>query len=437
MNTVGCIKAKMGSTDYFIAKMKAGQLIDSVGFAMEMTEWDKLSVDEKMQRTLDVNRVVTDIVPYIINDPDRFFGAIIVDIYSGFDALVFESVAQVLKDLPAAYRTALGDVGFLTFPGNERLIALDGQHRLLSLKIAIRGFMGLPANTKIPESWRRLEPHPELANEEITVIFVEHRDNQKIRKIFNKVNKYAKQTSRSDNIITSDDDIYAVISRKLIKEGGPLAPVPVAGSFLPDFAIDIVNTKNNTLSLRSKNLTTLSALYTITETLLKDEDYSTKVLPSEEKLEAAYQTVAEFWNILLTKVNAFKEYMDLTKEDLPVSTLRETNLLMKPVTQMALAHAARYAASKGVSWTVMAERLNKVNWSFDNEFWFNILVIPTANRKMITGKESIRGAGLAITYLIMGSSMTSSEKQEVLLFIRKVHNNDNEELPPTYDKEEC
>ena len=262
--------------------------------------------------------------------------------------------------------------------------------------------MGLPANTKIPESWRRLEPHPELANEEITVIFVEHRDNQKIRKIFNKVNKYAKQTSRSDNIITSDDDIYAVISRRLIKEGGPLAPVPVAGSFLPDFAIDIVNTKNNTLSLRSKNLTTLSALYTITETLLKDGDYSTKVLPAEEELEEAYQTVAEFWNILLTQVNAFKAYMDLTKEDQPVSTLRETNLLMKPVTQMALAHAARYAASKGISWTVMAERLNRINWSFDNEFWFNILVIPTANRKMITGKESIRGAGLAITYLAMG-----------------------------------
>ena len=38
-----------------------------------------------------------------------------------------------------------------------------------------------------------LEPHPELAEEEISVIFVEHTDNVKIRKIFNKVNKYARQ----------------------------------------------------------------------------------------------------------------------------------------------------------------------------------------------------------------------------------------------------
>ena len=56
---------------------------------------------------------------------------------------------------------------------------------------------------------------------------------------------------------------------------------------------------------------------------------------------------------------------------------------------------------------------------------------------MITGKESIRGAGLAITYLAMGKSMTNGERQEVLQFIRKVHNNDSEELPKTYDEEEC
>ena len=54
-----------------------------------------------------------------------------------------------------------------------------------------------------------LEAHPELADEEVSVIFVEHRDNMKIRKIFNKVNKYARQ-----NIITADDDVYATIARK-------------------------------------------------------------------------------------------------------------------------------------------------------------------------------------------------------------------------------
>jgi len=150
MTTIGCIRAQMGSTTYYVAKMRAGQLIDSVGFAMEMTEWDQMSADEKMQRQLDTNRVISEIVPYIVEDADRFFGSLIVDIYSGFENLEFESVIDVAPGLPAAYRVPMKDMGFLTLPGNERLIALDGQHRLLSLKIAIKGVMGIPAGTKNP-----------------------------------------------------------------------------------------------------------------------------------------------------------------------------------------------------------------------------------------------------------------------------------------------
>ena len=116
-------------------------------------------------------------------------------------------------------------MGFITLPGKERLIALDGQHRLLSLKIAIRGLMGVPAGTKTFHAMNNLQPHPELANEELSIILVEHTDTAKIRKIFNKINKYAKQTSRSDNIIASDDDTFAVIARRLIREGGPLESI--------------------------------------------------------------------------------------------------------------------------------------------------------------------------------------------------------------------
>lgn len=420
MTTIGCIRAQMGSTTYYVAKMRAGQLIDSVGFAMEMTEWDQMSADEKMQRQLDTNRVISEIVPYIVEDADRFFGSLIVDIYSGFENLEFESVIDVAPGLPAAYRVPMKDMGFLTLPGNERLIALDGQHRLLSLKIAIKGVMGIPAGTKILDSWKKLDPHPELANEEVSVIFVEHRDNLKIRKIFNKVNKYARQTSRSDNIITSDDDILAVISRKLITEGEPLAPI---GS------IDVVNWKSNTLSQRSKHLSTLSALYTIADTLLKDERFSTNVLPSEERLEEAYAYVSHFWKVLLDGLSVFTQYMALTRADRPVSVLREQNLLMKPITQMALAHVARTAKAKNIPWEEIVRRLDRVNWSFDNELWFNILVIGSANRKMITGKESVRSAGIIISYLVMGNVMTQSEIAEVRSIFCNAKNDESVSLP--------
>ena len=421
MNTVGCIRAKLGTTPYFIAKMTAGQLIDNVGFAMEMPEWEDMSADEKMQRTLDVNRVVNDIVPYVVEDKDRFFNSLIVDIYQGFDEITFEPVEKVFPSLPAAYKVPMKDMGFLTFPGNERLIALDGQHRLLSLRIAIKGLMGLPGwLIKISPSWNNLKPHPELANEEISVIFVEHRDTTKIRKIFNRVNRYAKQTSRSDNIITSDDDIFAVIARRLITDGQPLAPV---------HRIELVNWKNNTLSSRSKNLTTLSALYTISETLLKDERFSSSILPDKDRVEEAYKYVSDFWKISLDKIVAFRQYMQLTEEDKPITSLRESNLLLKPVTQMALAHTARMANIKNVRWEDVVVKLNRINWSFDNDLWFNILIIPSANKKMITGKDAIRRAGMVISYLVMGNKMVSDEINDVTQIIRDARNDENAKLP--------
>jgi len=415
MNTVGCIRARLGSMPYYIAKMTAGQLIDSVGFAMEMPEWEDMSPDEKMQRTLDVNRVVNDIVPYITDDEDKFMGSLIVDIYQGFDEMTFESVEDVFPSIPGAYKGPMKDMGFLSFPGNERLIALDGQHRLLALRIAIKGLAGLPGwIAKVAPSWNNLKPHPELAKEEISVIFVEHRDTSKIRKIFNKVNRYAKLTSRSDNIITSDDDIFAVIARKLIVEGEPLAPVN---------DIDLVNWKNNTLSLRSKNLTT-------SETLLKDERFSSSKLPDKEKAEEAYNFVSNFWRISLDKIDAFRQYMRLTDLDKPISALRENNLLLKPVTQMALAHAARMAKVNNLRWEDVVEKINRIDWSFSNELWFNILIIPSANKKMITGKDAIRGAGMVISYLVMGDLMTEDEIADVRQIINNARATDDAELPP-------
>ena len=420
MVTIGVQKAKLGSTVYYIGKMRAGELIDNVGFAAELPEWSEMTADEKMQRQPDITRVINEIVPYVIEDPDRFFNSLIIDVFSGYDELDFEPVSQVAKDLPKAYQIPMQDMGFLTLPGKERLIALDGQHRLLSLRIAIRGVYGLPAGAKVPSTTKSLEPHPELADEEVSIILVEHKDNQKIRKIFNKVNKYARQTSRGDNIITSDDDIYAVIARKLFSDGEVLAPIGKC---------ELVNWKSNTLSQRSKQLTTVSALYTIAETILKEKGYSSKLLPSQEEQEVSYEEIVEFWRELLAETDVYKEYLELTKADKPVSLLREQNLLMKPVTQMALAHVAALAKKKGVSWKEVVAKLNKVDWSFENKLWFNILINGSAQKKMITGKESIKSAGMIISYLIMGDKMSKTEIGDVHKIIRDAHDNQEEPLP--------
>lgn len=427
MQTLWAQRATLGSTTYYTTKMTVEDLVNTVGLAIELPEWKDMTPDEKMQREPDINRVVNEICPYFIEDKDRFFGSLIVDIYSGYDHIVFEPITKFVDSdkLAAAHNIALQDAGFLTLPGKERLIALDGQHRLLAMKLSLKGSSAISVamlgNKKMTPQMTALQPHPELANEEVSVILVEHEDNLKIRKIFNKVNKYARQTGRGQNIITADDDVYATIARRLFAEGEVLHKIGKN---------ELVNWSSNTLSQRSKQLTTVSALYTIAETMSKDRGWSSKVMPSdEEAIEEVFQENVDFWQKLLDGMSVYQEYLDLTREDKPISSLREDNLLMKPVTHMALAHVAYFAKQKGKEWSDVVAKLDKVDWSMDNSVWFNILVIPAKKKKVITGKESIRAAGMVIAYMVMGDSMTSAEVNEVKEIIKNSTNGQSEALP--------
>lgn len=427
MQTLWAQKAILGSTEYYIAKMTVEDVVNTVGLAIELPEWKDMTPDEKMQREPDINRVVNEICPYFIEDKDRFFGSLIVDIYTGSDNVVFEPITKFVEPnkLAAAHNIAFENAGFLTFPGKERLIAIDGQHRLLAMKLCLKGSSAISVamlgNKKMTSQMMELKPHPELAEEEISVIFVKHENNLKIRKIFNKVNKYARQTGRGQNIITADDDVFASIARKLFAEGEILHKIGKN---------ELVNWSSNTLSQRSKQLTTVSALYTIAETISKDRGWTAKNMPTDKKaIDEVFNENTEFWKSLLEGMSVYREYLELTKLDKPISQLRENNLLMKPVTHMALAHVAYFAKQKGLIWTDIVKKLDKIDWSMDNPIWFNILVIPAKKKKVITGKESIKAAGMVISYMVMGETMSRAEIAEVKEIIRNSTNGISDELP--------
>ncbi|MFC3802828.1 DNA sulfur modification protein DndB [Cohnella sp. GCM10012308] len=408
--TVACIRGKMGTTEYYLAKIKAGTLIDSVGYASEILEWDDIDIDEQVQRELDDKRVVSDIVPYLVQDPDRFFGSLIVSVYRGWEKLDFEPVTEVVPKIPKAYQENADDLGFITLPDNKRLIALDGQHRLLALSVAIRGVKGLPAGAKLSTDAREeLKPNPHLADEDITVIFVPHNDTMVVRKIFNKINRYAKGTSRSDNIITDEDDIYAIITRRIMKHG------EVLGSLNGQA---VVNWTSNTLSTRSKHLTTISAVYSITEQLLGKVEKRTR--PGESVINEKTSEITEYWTAMLEGLDVYRKYIDIiegTAKDIDVPALREENLLLKPVTQMAVAIGFELAKEKGLSLHDFIKQLNKIDWSFKFPGWSQVLVIPNTS-KVISNKQAINNTGKLIAYLVTGNLYTTGEKETLLTSIR-------------------
>ena len=87
------------------------------------------------------------------------------------------------------------------------------------------------------------------------------------------------------------------------------------------------------------------------------------------------------------------------------------------------------AKRKHLDWSYICNRLNRVDWSFNNELWFNVLIIGSTNRKMMTSKDAIRGAGMIISYLVMGDSFNQTELDDVTQIIQNARNNSDAPLP--------
>lgn len=183
------MKGKFGSTEYFMSTMKARDVAKQLVILKEMPGWEDLGVEERFHMEIDYNRVKKQIAPYLSNDPDRFFGALIVSVFND-EEMGFEPASNMLRGVPKLYQIVAESCGFLTLSGGELLVPLDGQHRLVALQAA------LSDNDEKQNEMPEVAPNPELANDDVVLIMIRH-DAQKSRRIFNKVKKRAGRASRA------------------------------------------------------------------------------------------------------------------------------------------------------------------------------------------------------------------------------------------------
>jgi DNA sulfur modification protein DndB len=388
------VKGHLGNTDFYQATMKVRDLVQGVRSASELDEWTTMSIEERIQRDPDLKRVKEQIAPYIAESKDRFFGAMVVLVYKG--EIYFDSLRDwVSPKAPRAYQSVSDNIGVLTIDGGS-LIMLDGQHRLLALEKVIKGEVIGSCREDVP-------------NDDVCVIFIQHESNEKTRRIFNKVNRYAKPTSRGDNIITSEDDRSAIIARQLLSEGAPLG-VKARGS-----SDVIVEWKSNALAVRSTKLTTISAVYETVKLILKGENVALDPnnRPSEEELNQYYETVEEFWSVVLEGLPPYREVLEdssripqMRKDDQPYS------LLFKPVGQLALFRGLIAATRENrLMLREAVRRASKIDWQMSSEIWTNILVAPSGS--MLRGEQPPVQGGKLIHYLIAADKMTEEEIADI------------------------
>lgn len=403
-HVIPAIKGKMGNTEYYETTMPARELAMVARPASEMDAWAGWSIEERLQRELNDKRIEEQIVPYLAKAPDRFWGSVLVVVYEG--VITFESISTVGAKVPAAYKSVAENIGFVTIEGGE-LILLDGQHRVVALRKIIQG------KSKVQGDYTAAVP-----NDEISVIFIPYEGAEKTRRIFNKVNRNAKPTSRSDNIITSEDDGYAIVTRWLLDpdRGGPLG-VTADGT-------ELVNWKHNTIPVRSLQITTISAVYETVKDILECEEIThfdekhRVTRPSDEELDHAYSIAKHWWETVLVNMPPFQAALALPSSVPDARQPEQPNsLLFKPVGQIALfkglVRALQRAKNKGATFGLekAVERAAKVPWSIQSPLWRDVLV--RASGAVTARKEAYDLGANLIAYLIAPEHTTSDEEKEL------------------------
>ena len=273
---VPVIKGTMGGRDYYIGKMTFQELAAKVQFFNDLDKSPDL--DALLQRQLS-NRAAA-MTEYLLRQPERFYGAIIVAAWGGQP----QYMRVKMEDHPLLDDDF--EFGLLKFDGRQEYFALDGQHRLQSIRNAIAKDSG-------------------LRHEEVSVVFVTHErteeGNIRTRRLFHTLNQYARQTTTGENIQLDEDNVVSIATRMLLKSG--------MKALHADY-VELV--QQNITKTQTDKFTSLAALYHFNRSVLdavydfkNDKDYL-RYRPAPSHVEAIYGAISSLWIDMRDRFEEFK-----------------------------------------------------------------------------------------------------------------------------------
>ena len=395
--TIAALRGQFGRFEYWLTTMHVEELVNKVRMPKDLPGWDALTLDERYQREIDMSRVTREIAPYFANNPDRFTGSLVLAILND-DDLVFEPLGDfgsgTSATIPRAYQSAAVDLGFLTLQGHELFVPLDGQHRAKAFEIAMLG---------TDERGRRIpgiKSDTDLARDSVAVILVRF-EPESARRIFSKINRYAKPTSRGENLITDDDDAVAVATRNLVSHP----------ELLP---ANLVRFQSSMLNQRAPEFTTLATLYDANMAIVRACCWHGRGKPenaSDAQRELFETEIERVWSLLLEEILLFTEAIRDPSEDGDAIriAIRAESLLGHPSGQLSLVRGFLLMRERcvGVSDLELCKRLNSIDWRRRSEQWRGVLLSPAG--RVMSGRSASNGASLFIAHL-GGVELTADER---------------------------
>jgi len=378
---IPAMRGVIGDWVYYVALLPFSE----VSSRIKKTEEIHTSVllREMIQRALTPRS--KNIATYLKSQPQRFFNAIVVGVYEGEPEWNQLNVRKSDLFDPANLDTRVAEsLGVLTLRGDEKLFAIDGQHRVEGVKEFMRE-LGV-------EKAKNLE-------DEVCAIFVAHSNEpqglQKTRRLFATLNRYAKPVSLTEIIALDEDDVVALTCRDLL-ENHPL---------FKQGRISL--TKGKALApTDTKNFTSLTALYQAMDLYLMQgkraawQTFKT-VRPNDESVVQQFITKGnEFWNAMIGAIPELKRVRDMdASKPLPKSFRSEKggDLLFRAIAPTMIVRCLKRAATLGMKEAVFIKRFSKIPRSLNKAPWLGVL---WDGSNMIIGEKNQQVAESLILWMV-------------------------------------
>jgi DNA sulfur modification protein DndB len=272
------LRGVFGDWVFYSCLMPLREIASRVDYAHVLHKSSSLS--DMIQRQLETGRA-EEIATYLKTHEQRFFNSLVIAVYGGNPS--WHDIGDFSSNVPGLTvekipEQALNSFGLLLFSGEEKLFALDGQHRLAGIKSAV-------------------ENNDDLGEEEASIVLVAHQNTprgiERTRRLFTTLNKTARPVSKGEIIALDEDDVMAIVVRRLV-ESHP---------FFTNDRVAFVQT-NNLPPNDTKHLTTIGNLYDILEIIfarirkehnLRDLKFNR---PSDDELDNYYKFASRFFKLL-------------------------------------------------------------------------------------------------------------------------------------------
>lgn len=372
-------KAHVGEWDYYLCLMSYGQVAREISFLHELQ--GNAELGRMLQRGIGAR--TEEIKKYLLTNPHRFLGAIVVAAWGGQPEYIPLEMADSGEDNVLAGVDR--EFGVLSFNGEQQYFALDGQHRLKAIKDAIK-------------------QKPELAGEDIGVIVVPHfndeKGRQQTRRLFTNINRNAVKTNAQENIALDEDDGFAILTRRFLDEHPFLSQDGVVQVFSKVGDEGNVKLANRQVPVGGSYFTTIGILYDLLTHLgfnLHATMQNLHQRADDQVLDDSYQQLSTRIDQLLNACgNLRQRYLETpVQKDLraPKGHENDGHPMMRPVVQLAVVRLLRHLGEQQLlSWDDGMTGLAKLDWRMSappfSAVWQSINEPKKAKGKMITGRES-------------------------------------------------